>query len=190
MPGKEVCVFSGLSVSASVIGERGIYFTDQVIEVNIELYNTNDKVICGELIFFYGFGPTGNDKQTQQSVLFNIQPRQRHRETILSRLIGVQGNNIIGVYIPHIQVSNQNILVIPSIDMGYRTLYTFVSMEREFYSEVYARPVVAMEQTNRLQRIMLVLTIAVVICTVFGVVATFTQMANTKEIWVLLLPFR
>jgi len=86
MPGRQHADCAGLRVKATPTGNRGIYFTDEVIEVNFELQNLIEKRLRGEVTFFYGFGPSGLEGRTSETIEFNLEPAEKGSVKGLKRL--------------------------------------------------------------------------------------------------------
>jgi len=180
MPGKQTAACAGLELEATPTGARGLYFTDEFLEVTFELRNVTSKRLRGAVGVFYGFGPAGLEGKTLEVIEFDLQPKGQPGDSdikkALRRLVGIQGNGIIGFLLPEtgneldaIEFENgkERILRASSPHSpNFHTLYTFTTMEREFHERFYARPERIMEQTNKLTRYVMVLTIVIVILTV------------------------
>ena len=183
MPGKDIWSFAGLKVKANLAGNRGVYLTDEFLDVTIELYNTSiDKRLRGELVFFYGFGASGLEGRTHEIVSFDLEPKCKEEKKILKRLIGIQGNGIIAVSLHNehgawVSETQHEILFSPGLinSPNFYTLYTFTSIDREFQELFYTRPERIMKQTNRLTIYLLVLTSIVGLLTLVYVVIFVLQ---------------
>ena len=179
MPGKQTAACAGLELEATPNGARGLYFTDEFLEVTFGLRNVTSKRLRGAVGVFYGFGPSGMEGRTPEVIEFNLQPKGQHGDTdskkALRRLVGIQGNGIIGFLLPEtgnepdaIEFENEKerILRASSADStNFHTLYTFATMEREFHERFYIRPERIMEQTKKLTRYVVILTIFIVVLT-------------------------
>lgn len=162
--------FAGLEVIAYPSGKRGLYFTDEFIEVTFELTNITTKRLKGSALFFYGFGASGLEGNTSELVPFDLQPKgmpgDKKSVTALNRLIGVQGNCIVGWLLPQIdkdvieETREEITLKSASKSSRFETLYTFISYNREFYNRVYNQQESLMRSTRNLTR--WVISVAVV----------------------------
>jgi hypothetical protein len=183
MPGKDIWSFAGLEVKANLAGNRGVYLTDEFLDVTVELYNTSiDKRLRGELVFFYGFGTSGLEGRTHEIVSFDLEPKCKEEKKILKRLIGIQGNGIIAVSLHNehgawVSETQHEILFRPGLinSPNFYTLYTFTSIDREFQELFYTRPERIMKQTNRLTTILIVLTSLAVLFALFEIVKFVLQ---------------
>jgi hypothetical protein len=163
--------FAGLEVFAYPTGKRGLYYTDEKIEVTFELANTLPKRLHGEARFFYGFGPSGTEGKTGDIVPFDLNPigtpGDRDSKLALRRLVAVQGNGIIGWIIEEKErdvivtdTTEERELKSASASSGYfETLYAFLSYNREFYQKVHARQEELMKSTNSLTKWVIFLAI-------------------------------
>jgi hypothetical protein len=183
MPGKDIWSFAGLEVKASLAGNRGVYFTDEFLDVTLELHNTSiNKRLRGELVVFYGFGPSGTEARTHEIIQFDLEPKGKEEKKVLKRLIGIQGNGIIAVSLHSehgawVSEAENEIRFMPGLidSRNFYTLYTFTSMDREFQERFHTRPEKIMEQTKRLTKYLLVLTIIVGFLTLVYVVVFVLQ---------------
>lgn len=146
-----------MKVEAEPQGARGLYFTDERIQVTFTLKNTLTKRLSGQIRVFYSYGASGTERSTSEVLTFDLGPNEQTSMTALGRLVGIQGNGVIGLAMP---VSNESdviqkdnderrVLRVPSLDStGHHILYTFTSMEREFYRRFYEGPEHIMQQTK------------------------------------------
>lgn len=181
------CSFAGLQVVAYPTGKKGLYFTDEIIKVTFELTNTTFKQLKGKVTFFYGFGPSGVEGKTFEQVPFDLQPKgiegNKVEVTALERLIGVQGNCIIGWLLQPTEQSaiesetDEQIVLKPPEQSSkfFHTLYTFVSYNREFYQRVYIRQEELMKLTVRL-------AIVVIVLATLTLLVGLTQILNSFQL--------
>ena len=101
----------------------------------------------------------------------------------MKRLVGIQGNGIIGMFVPVADEKNaiksendeERILRLPNTSNQFHTLYTFVTMEREFYQRFYARPEEIMQKTKDLTKQVRTLTWIVIVLAALTVIITLLQ---------------
>ncbi len=183
MPGRQHADCAGLRVKAVPISERGLYFTDETIEVTFQFENLLEKRLKGEVTFFYGFGPSGLDGKTCETVEFDLEPKEKSSYNGLKRLVGFQGNGVIGMFLPVWDEQNaiksdndeERTLKLPQTSNQFHTLYTFVTMEREFHERFHARPENIMNETKALTKHVRTLTIVVLILAGLSVVMAVLQ---------------
>ena len=183
MPGRQHIDCVGLRVKAAPISERGLYFTDETIEVTFQFENLLEKRLKGEVTFFYGFGPSGLDAKTPETVEFDLEPKEKGSYNGLKRLVGFQGNGVIGMVLPEfgeqdaIKFDNDKgrELKLPKTSNQFHTLYTFVTMEREFHERFYARPEEIMQETKKLTKQVRTLTLVVLILAGLTILMTILQ---------------
>lgn len=189
MPGRQIADCAGLLVEAEPTGSKGIYFTDETIEVNFKLKNLLNKRLIGEVTFFYGFGPSGLEAKTHETIEFDLQANGEDNINAMQRLVGFQGNGVIGMVLPRfsekdaIKTDTDTERTIklprPSPIVGespvFHTLYTFTSMEREFYQRFYERPEVLMGKTKDLTKQVRTLTCIVIVLAGLTVAITLLQ---------------
>ena len=178
------CSFAGLEVVAYTTGRRGLYFTDETIQVTLELTNTINKRLRGGATFFYGFGPSGLEGRTSERISFDLEPKGRQGDkgtfTALHRLLGVQGNGIIGWSLQAAEQgaieaeTDEQRIVRPADEssLQFHTLYAFVSYNREFYDRVYVRQ-------ERLMKFTVRLTILVVFFALMTVIVGIIQILQS-----------
>lgn len=149
--------------------ERGIYFTDETPKFLLKITNLSGKRIRGKLKWFYGFGAGGPENRTFGDVEFDLDQEKTVEKEIMGRLLGFQGNGVIGIPTPPekilIKSENPKEIVLASAPeemTSFHTLYTFTVMERDFYHRVYEYPV-------KIQR---VLTIILIILTIILIILT------------------
>jgi hypothetical protein len=183
------CSFAGLEVVAYPESRRGLYYTDEFIRVTFELTNTTKKRLKGSVLFFLGLGPSGTEAKTYESVSFDLQPQGSMNDNdktsiiALERLIGVQGNCIIGWLLPEIdrdaiesETSKEIVLKRPSGSLSrFETLYAFASYNRELFHRVY-------HSQESLMRSARNLTIGVIVLASITVVASFIQILISLNI--------
>ena len=173
MPGKQEAALAGLLVTAAPNGERGLYFTDENLEVKFLLKNQISKRLSGELTVFYGYGPSGNEARTSEDIKFDIPPNGSQEITALKRLVAIQGNGIIGMSLP---IGGESTIIVSENDKervlrsalltpSFHTLYTFTTMEKEFYKRFYERPEELLDTTKKLTNMVVILTTVVCILT-------------------------
>jgi hypothetical protein len=174
MPGKQEAALAGLLVTAIPNGERGVYFTDEILEVKFLLKNQINKMLRGKLTVFYGFGPSGTEGRTSEDIKFDIQPDSSQEITALKRLVGIQGNGVIGMCLPAVggesavivsENDKERVLRASLLTPSFHTLYTFASMEREFYKRFYKRPEELMDTTKKLTNTVVALTAGLLLLT-------------------------
>lgn len=161
MPAKQKIQYARLGLEVMPIGkERGIYFTDETPNFRLKITNLSNKKIRGKLKWFYGFGAGGPENKTFGDVKFDLNQGEAIEEEIMGRLLGFQGNGVIGIPTPPektlIQSENPKEIVLkPASEAmtSFHTLYTFTVMEREFYHRVYEYPV----KTQRVLTLILIL---------------------------------
>ncbi len=149
MPAKQKVKYAGLELEVMPIGEeRGIYFTDERPKFRLIITNLTKKRISGKLIWFYGFGVGGPANKTFGDVEFDLSQGETVEKEIMGRLLGFQGNGVIGIPTPPektlIESENpEEIVLKPASEemTRFHTLYTFTIMDKEFYRRVYEHPV-------------------------------------------------
>jgi len=161
--------FAGLEVFAYPSGKRGMYYTEETIEVTFELANTLPKRLHGKARFFYGFGPSGTEGKTGEEVPFDLKPAgtpgDKDTKPALKRLVAVQGNGIIGWAV---EEKEENVIVNETYEERelrsasassayFETLYAFLSYNREFYQKVHTRQEELMKSTRNLTVCVIVL---------------------------------
>lgn len=170
VPAKQEVEYARLRLEVMPVGgERGIYFTDETPKFRLKITNLSNKRIRGKLKWFYGFGVGGPTNKTFGDVEFDLDPGGTTEEEIMERLLGFQGNGVIGIPTPPEEtlIESENpeemVLKLASEEMtSFHTLYTFTVMERDFYHRVYEYPV-------KIQR---VLTIILIILTIILIILT------------------
>ena len=184
MPGKQSVgyAYPGLAVEATPLGEeRGVYFTDEHIRVRFIFTNQSDppKRIKGAVTVFYGFGPSGLEGKTPDIVELDIDPGRSIEVVALDRLLGIQGNGVIGLAMPQgkswDETPEEVILRPPPAGSLFHTLYTFTVMDREYYRRFHEYPAKLSEQIARSQNQTRTLTILLVVLTVIFVLQTLLQ---------------
>lgn len=189
MPGKQKAACAGLEVEATPTGERGLYFTDEFLEVTFTLRNLTSKRLRGAVTVFYGFGPSGLEGKMPETIEFDLGPKDTpndmQEKKALKRLMGIQGNGVVGMFLPAtgmeqdaIESENEEERILKAASPQSRlfhTLYTFTTMERECHERFHAQPERIMEQTKRLTKYLLALTIFVGILTLVYVVLCVLQ---------------
>ena len=184
MPGKKRGYHSypGLAVEAAPVGEeRGVYFTDEFMEVRFTFYNESSppKRIRGVVTVFYGFGSSGLEGQTHETIPLDIPPKGRLEKVTLRRLLGIQGNGVIGLLLPPpnswSETDDEVLLEQPGTGMSsFDTLYTFTIMDREYYERFHQYPTMlaariakSQNSTSRLTVILIVLTVVFIGITIW-----------------------
>jgi hypothetical protein len=169
MPGKQRVnyTYPGLAVEGVPVGEeRGVYFTDEFMEVRFTFANESSppKRIKGDVTVFYGFGPSGLEGQTPETISLDIPPKQKVEKVTLKRLLGIQGNGVIGLLLPPpnswSETANEVLLQQPGTSMSsFHTLYTFTIMDREYYARFHEYPATLAERIAKLTILLVVLTL-------------------------------
>jgi hypothetical protein len=179
MPGTQPCIWQDLKIVVKSNVERGLYFTDEFLDLTFELYNIGNERLKGCFTVFYGFGSSGLEGKTSDIIEFDIEPKNIQEKKALHKLVGIQGNGIIAMItdvesilgkeqVTYIKGSN-------SPESPFATLYTFVTMEREFYKRFYERPEKLMESTKTLTKRVVVLTVVVCVLTAASIIIALLE---------------
>lgn len=178
MPGKQRVSYAGLELEVEPIPEeRGLYFTDESPEFLLKIHNTlNNKRIKssgkGAIRWFYGFGSGGPEARAYgQPIAFDLEPGGNAEERIGRKLLGFQGNGVIGILtasqedVIESENDEERILRLPPRTGNFETLYTFTVMEREFYKKIYEYPAKLTKIMTMLMILMTILTILIALFT-------------------------